>query len=71
MTILAHPLVQLKRVVNLLGEGMTSALESKVIFLDKIGKVSVFLQGVIDLGTAISDVRNTISLFVKDFFLTS
>ena len=49
---------------------MTSALESKVIFLDKIGKVSLFLQGVIDLGTVISDVRGSILLFSKDLVLT-
>lgn len=35
---------------------MSSALGNKVIFLDKIGKVSSFLQGAMDLGGALSEV---------------
>ena len=43
-------------VVSILGDGMSSALESKFIFLNKIGKVSSFLQGIIVVGGALAGV---------------
>lgn len=54
---------QIKQVVSLLGEGISSALGNKVIFLDKIGKVSTFLQGVVDVGDALSEVSDQRNFF--------
>lgn len=54
--------------VSIVGEGISSALESKVIFLDKIGKVSFFLQGVLDLGNVLCDVCDCI--YVRGMQLT-
>lgn len=51
-------LSQLKQAVSILGEGVSSALESKVVFLNKIGKVSSFLEGVISIGGALSGVSS-------------
>lgn len=43
-------------VVSILGEDTSSALESKFIFLNKIGKVASFLQGVMVIGGALAGV---------------
>ena len=47
---------QLKEVVKLLGADVSSALAGKVIFLDKIGRISDFVEVVLKVGGAFSEV---------------
>ena len=47
---------QLEKFVELLGENVTSALAGKVIFLDKIGRISDFVELVLKVGGAFSEV---------------
>ena len=47
---------QLENFVGLLGENVTSVLAGKVIFLDKIGRVSDFVELVLKIGGAFSEV---------------
>lgn len=49
--------IQFKQTLLLLGGNATSALASKVVILDKIGKISDFIEKVINFGDILAEVR--------------
>lgn len=49
--------MQLHTILKILGESVSSALASKVVILDGIGKVSDFLDKLISFGDVLAGVR--------------
>ena len=54
--------VQFHRVVDLLGSEVSSALATKIVLLDKIGRFSDIIETMLEFGEGPAEVRESVSM---------